>query len=68
MTKLAVLVCLVMSVSIFAAESKKSENHALGFTKEQHMAAQAACKMINADMQGRELKECIKNKLNIKAQ
>lgn len=67
MMKVTVLVCLVMSVSSFAAESK-SDKHALGFTKEQHMAAVAACKAINADMQGKVLKECIKEKLNIKAQ
>lgn len=65
MLKVAVLVSLVISGSVFAAESKKND---LGFTKEQHMAALAACKAINADMQGRELKECIKQKLGLSAQ
>lgn len=65
--KLAVLVCLVVSASSFAAEPKSPKNE-LGFTKEEHMAAESACKMINADMRGKELKECIKDKLNIKDQ
>lgn len=67
MMKLAVLVCLVMSASSFAAESKSQKNE-LGFTKEQHMAAEAACKAMKADIRGRELKDCIKEKLNIKDQ
>ncbi len=67
MMKIAVLVCLVMSASSFAVESK-SEKNALGFTKEQHMAAEAACKTMKADMRGKELKDCIKAKLNIKDQ
>lgn len=67
MMRFAVLICLIMSVSSFAAESK-SQKHELGFTKEEHMAAEAACKAMNLDIRGKELKECIKEKLNIKAQ
>lgn len=67
MMKMAVLVCLVISGSSFAAESK-SKVYDLGFTKEQHMAADAACKAIKADMHGRELKECIKQKLGLISQ
>jgi hypothetical protein len=67
MMKMAVLVCLVISGATFAAESKSKVND-LGFTKEQHMAAEAACKSINADMRGRELKDCIKQKLGIVSQ
>lgn len=67
MMKMAVLVCLVISGSVFASESKSKVND-LGFTKEQHMAAEAACKAINADMRGRELKECIKVKLGLVSQ
>lgn len=63
MMKLTVLVCLAISSSVYAAESKKNS---LGFTKEEHMAAEAACKAIKADMHGSELKECIKAKLGIK--
>lgn len=67
--KMAVLVCLVISGSVFAAESKsKSKVNDLGFTKEQHMAAEASCKAINAEMRGRELKECIKQKLGLVSQ
>lgn len=36
-----------------------------GFTKEQHMAAEASCRLINKRMTGPELKDCIKKKLGI---
>lgn len=62
MMKVAVLVCLVMSTSSFAAEAKKN---AQGITKEEHMAAEAACKSAHPDIRGKELKECIKDKLGL---
>ena len=34
-----------------------------GFSKEQHMAAEASCREIKRNMMGVELKECIKQKL-----
>lgn len=67
MMKLAILVCLVISGSNYAAESKSKVND-LGFTKEQHMAAEAACKAIDSEMRGRELKACIKQKLGLASQ
>ena len=63
--KMAVLVFMIMSVSAFASDSSSKKND-LGFTKEEHMAAEAACKAMKADIRGRELKDCIKAKLGIK--
>ncbi len=34
-----------------------------GVTKEQHMAAEANCKSLQSTMEGKELKNCIKQKL-----
>lgn len=65
--KLVVLVCLAVSVSSFAEDSKIKVNGVV-ITKEQHMAADAACRATKADIRGAELKACIKQKLGIKDQ
>lgn len=36
-----------------------------GVTKEQHMAAVASCMDLKSTMEGKELKECIKQKLGL---
>jgi hypothetical protein len=36
-----------------------------GVTKEQHMAAEAACREIKSSMNGKELKVCVKEKLGL---
>jgi hypothetical protein len=71
-----VLMCLVSAIlfsNAFAAGNAAAQPAAVkekkiilksGFTKDQHMAAETACKLIKANMMGRELKTCIKAKLN----
>ena len=65
MRKMTVLACVIMSLSAFASDPGSKKND-LGFTKEEHMAAEAACKATKVGIRGKELKDCIKTKLGIK--
>jgi hypothetical protein len=71
MKLVALVFSLSLSIPVMANDRVKTEVKPptiilkSGVTKEQHMAAEAGCKDLKSTMEGKELKDCIKQKLGL---